>query len=148
MHSATQHLAGMPTTSKDPNLPPDKGWQAAWALPASRSPPAMPTPSFCQVTSGRGTPVASQDSTALVLAITISILGRGFKAGGSVSGREALPTGDPPRWAKAQGAGALGAMCTVHREPEVFSGCARSAPRRAGVAASMCWQRLPDLQGP
>ena len=118
----------------------------------SRSPPAMPTPSFCHVTSGWGTPVASQDSTALLLTITITMPGRGFKAGGSASSREALPTRAPPRWAKAQGAGPpgarpVGAVRTVYHEPEVFSGCASSAPRHAGVAAGMCRQCLPDLQG-
>ena len=70
-------------------------WAEAAGSLGSRSPPAMPTPSFCQATSGRGIPLASQDSTALVLTITITTLGRDFKTGGSASSREALSVGGP-----------------------------------------------------
>lgn len=89
--------------------------------------------------------MASQDSTALVLIITITKPGRGFKAGGSVKGREVLP------WEEGAGPPAArqhpGAVHTVHREPEVLPGRARGAPSSAGVAAGVCRQRLPDLQG-
>lgn len=61
----------------------------------SRSPRVMLAPSFCQVTSGRGTPLASQDSTALVLTSTSTMPGRGFKAGGSASDREMFPPASP-----------------------------------------------------
>lgn len=103
MAGATQHPAGMPTTPREfshPNLPPNHGLAGSTS---PHLPPVMPTPSFCQVTSGLGTPVASQDSTTLVLTITITTPGRGFKAGGSTSSREVLPTWDSPRWTKAQG---------------------------------------------
>lgn len=33
-HSDTAHAAGMPTTPWHPSLPPGKGWQVMWALPA------------------------------------------------------------------------------------------------------------------
>lgn len=92
----------------------------------SRSPPATPTPSFCQVTSGRGTPVTSQASTALALTITITMPGKGFKAGGSASGREALPTAGPPSWAKGAGSGTPGSR--AYRAPRgggVFGPCQR-----------------------
>lgn len=109
------------------------------------SPPAMLAPSFCQVTSGRGTPLASQDSTVLALTFTITTPGRGFKAGGSASHRNAA-TSIPPATCREQDPPPRAAH-TVHHEPEVFSGSACGAPRRAGVVTGVHRQRLPDLQG-
>lgn len=85
-----------PDTQIFPQAKAGRQWGLCQPPVGSCSPPAMPTPSFCQMTSGRGTPVASQDSIVLVLTITITIPGRGFKAGGSAGSREVLPIGFPP----------------------------------------------------
>lgn len=104
----------------------------------SCSPPAMLAPSFCQVTSGRGTPLASQDSTVLALTFTITMPGRGFKAGGSARDRNAATSISP---ATCREQDPLSHTYRAPRAGGVFGQCLRrSSPCRC---SDRCAQAAP-----